>query len=92
MEFVTKLFCNLSIPQSVVEILAFHEYSVRLEKDMFNTGGGGGSADYLWMLIVCQALLCLANVFFSDVIFTSKCILLCIVYVWSRKVGSRSDQ
>ncbi len=70
-----------------MNLLMLYQYSVRLEKDMFDAGGGGGSADYLWMIIFSQALLCAANVLYFDMPITSSSLILSIVYVWSRKVS-----
>ncbi len=75
------------ISQALMNLLMLYQYSVRLEKDMFDAGGGGGSADYLWMLIFSQALLCAANVLYFDMPITSSSLILSIVYVWSRKVS-----
>ncbi len=76
----------ICIPQVLMNLLMFYQYSVRLEKDTFDTGGGGGSADYLWMLIISQALLCAANVLYFNMPLTSDGLILSILYVWSRKV------
>ncbi len=69
-----------------MDLLMFYQYSVRLENDMFDTGGGGGSADYLWMLIISQALLCAASVLYFNMSLTSTGLIFSILYVWSRKV------
>ncbi len=70
-----------------MDLFMLYQYSLRLENDTFNTGGGGGSADYLWMLIVCQAMLCAASVFYFNMALTSTSLMMCILYVWSRKVS-----
>lgn len=59
----------------------------RYEKDAFNTGGGGGSADYAFMLLfgfVCieTSLLLL---FYQPYLIFTEALRFYICYVWSRK-------
>lgn len=64
----------------------------RYEKDAFNTGGGGGSADYAYMLIfgfvVMETIMLL--LFYSPLILITQGVLFYIMYVWSRKNPSMS--
>ncbi len=77
----------MCVPQTFFALILFYTYSLPLEKNTFDTSGGGGSADYLWMLITCQAMLLAASALYFDILFTSTSLTLCIVYVWSRKVS-----
>ncbi|CAN0404674.1 unnamed protein product, partial [Hapterophycus canaliculatus] len=59
----------------------------RYEKDGFSTGGGGGSADFAYMLLfgfVCMEA-SLVLLFYQPYIFFNEAILFYICYVWSRK-------
>lgn len=59
----------------------------RYERDGFSTGGGGGSADFAFMLIfgvvLSEAIMLL--MFYQPYIFVFRCILFHIMYVWTRK-------
>lgn len=68
---------------------AMHTYVLyencrRYEANPFNTGAGGNSADFLWLLIIAMSLL-LAMANFFDVYILSDAILYVIMYVWSRR-------
>eukprot|EP01036_Dinobryon_divergens_P028942 gene28942-37966_t len=61
-----------------------YENSRRYELNPFNTGGGGSSADYLWMLLLSMICL-LAVAYYFDILVLSEPILYVIMYVWSRR-------
>ena len=67
-------------------------FYVRYEKDGFGTGGGGGSADYAFMLMfgvtVMEAVELL--LFYGPLIPMGNALYFYICYVWSRKNPSLS--
>lgn len=80
-----SLFLGMPSFPFLMSIIMFGQYSIRLEKDSFNTGGGGGSADYLWMLLFCQTVLVTLSVLFLFQPFLTRGLMFCIIYLWSRK-------
>ncbi|KAG5178818.1 Der1-like family-domain-containing protein [Tribonema minus] len=70
----------------LMNLMIFGQYSIRYEKDAFDTGGGGGSADYAWMLAFGMAVLSGLSLAFFVVPFLSIPLMFMIIYVWSRKV------
>ncbi|CAN0283568.1 unnamed protein product [Laminaria digitata] len=62
-------------------------FSIRYEKDGFTMGGGGGSADYAYMLMfgvtILEAVLLLF--FYQPFHLLTEAVLFYICYVWSRK-------
>lgn len=66
--------------------------AVRYEQDAFSMGGGGGSADYAFMLmfgfVVIETIM--LTLFFSPVMLLTSSLLFYISYVWSRKNPSMS--
>lgn len=68
---------------------AMHAYVLyencrRYEASPFNTGAGGNSADFLWLILMSMTLL-LALAYFFDMMVLSDAILYVIMYVWSRR-------
>lgn len=60
--------------------------------DAFNTGGGGGSADFAFMLIFGVATIEIIHLtlFFAPIFFVFSAVLFYVMYVWSRKNPSMS--
>ncbi|CAM9507154.1 unnamed protein product [Chrysoparadoxa australica] len=77
----------------LMNLFIFGQYSIRYEKDPFNTGGGGGSADYCWMLIfgavshkeTTLTVLSVLSITFLNQPFLAKPLMFMVIYVWSRK-------
>lgn len=67
-----------------IHTYVLYENCKRYEANPFNTGGGGSSADFLWMIIVCMAILLVVAYFFNMIIL-SEPILYVIMYMWSRR-------
>lgn len=69
------------------DLSAFCARCTRYEKDSFNTGGGGGSADYAYMLLFgfvgIEASLLL--LFYQPFLMFTEALRFYICYVWSRK-------
>ncbi|RYG67905.1 hypothetical protein EON64_06395, partial [archaeon] len=64
--------------------LVLYENCKRYESNPFNTGAGGNSADFLWLLLIAMTvLLVLAYIF--DMYVLSEPLLYVIMYVWSRR-------
>lgn len=62
-------------------------YHTRYEKDAFTTGGGGGSADYAFMLIFGFAVMetIVLLLFYTPAFVLTSATISYISYVWSRK-------
>eukprot|EP01038_Epipyxis_sp_PR26KG_P009695 gene9695-13049_t len=68
---------------------AMHTYVLyencrRYELNPFNTGAGGSSADFLWMLLISMVLLLQISIYFEFLVL-SEPILYVIMYSWSRR-------
>jgi hypothetical protein len=68
---------------------AMHTYILYLnsrnyEANPYNTGAGGTSADYLWMLLFSVTVL-LGISYLFEMYVVSEALLFVIIYVWSRK-------
>ena len=61
-----------------------YENCKRYEENPFNTGGGGNSSDFLFMILFGMALLIILAYFF-DLFNMSEPLLYMFMYVWSRK-------
>lgn len=70
----------------LMNLMIFGQYSIRYEKDAFDTGGGGGSADYAWMIAFGLTVLSVLSLAFFDVPFLGQSLMFMVIYVWSRKV------
>lgn len=68
----------------VMHLMVLYENSRRYENNAYNTGAGGTSADYLWMLLLFSVAYTLLGYVFDLVIF-SDCLIFSIAYVWSRR-------
>ena len=68
----------------VISLYVLIQYASRYEASPFNTGGGGTSADFAWMLCIGAALLCGLGYIF-DVQFMGQSLSFFILYVWTRK-------
>lgn len=65
-------------------MMALYENCMRYEASPFNTGGGGTTADFIYMLFL-GALVFFAIGYFMPIPFFGECMLFMIMYVWSRK-------
>lgn len=68
----------------LIQLYMLVQYSSRYEAAPFNTGAGGTSADYAWMLCIGAALLSLMGYFFR-LMFLGQSLSFMILYVWTRK-------
>ena len=84
-----RLFTPFIFAGSFSFNFALHTYVLyencrRYEMNPFNTGAGGSSADFVWMMLVCMAIL-LVVAFYFELMVLSEPILYVIMYVWSRR-------
>lgn len=68
----------------VIQLYIFVQYSSRYEASPFNTGAGGTSADYAWMLVIGGSVL-VAVGWILSLPFLSEALTFMIMYVWSKK-------
>lgn len=70
--------------QYAMHLYVLYQNSVRYEENPYNTGARGTSADYLWMIILSMAILCVAGYFFHMTVLSDP-IVFVIMYVYSRR-------
>jgi Derlin-2/3 len=68
----------------LIQLYLLVQYSSRYEVSPFNTGAGGTSADFAWMLCIGVALLSLLG-FIFQLVFMGQSLSFMILYVWTRK-------
>jgi Derlin-2/3 len=85
--FTSAVFLGTPSFPFLMNLLIFVQYSIRYEKDAFDTGGGGGSADYAWMLVFGTTVLSILSIAFFNVPFLAVPLMFMVIYVWSRKVS-----
>lgn len=82
--FASSVFIGPFSFNFLMHIFMLYQNSLRYEANPFNTGAGGTSADYLWLILIgITVLSVLAYVFEMAVI--SGPLLYMIIYVWARK-------
>ena len=60
------------------------QYSKNYEVSPYNTGGGGDTADYVWMLCLGSALMCGLCTLLS-IVMPAQGLTFMVLYVWSRR-------
>jgi len=68
----------------LINLYLLVQYSSRYEESPYNTGAGGTSADYAWMLMIGGAILCALGYCFQ-LVFMGEAFSFMILYVWTRK-------
>lgn len=68
----------------LMHMMALYENCMRYERNPFNTGGGGTSADFIWMLCIGGLIFPIIGAIAGEAFF-SESILFMIMYVWSRR-------
>lgn len=68
----------------LLSLYIFIQYSNRYEVGPFDTGAGGTSADYAWMLSIATILLSVAGFVMREP-FMGQALSFTIMYVWSKK-------
>jgi hypothetical protein len=82
--FTAAVFSGSFSFNFVMHLWVLYENCKRYELNPYNTGAGGNSADFLWMILVCLSIL-LAVSYLFDLYVLSEPLLYVILYVWSRK-------
>lgn len=67
-----------------MHLYALYENCRRYETNPFNTGGGGTTADFIWMVFLGMLVFSVVA-FVFDLMVLSECMLYMIMYVWSRR-------
>ena len=68
----------------VMHLYILYENSLRYERNPYNTGAGGTSADYLYMVVIGMVLIWSMD-YFRPNGFNTQALLYFIMYLWSRK-------
>jgi hypothetical protein len=67
-----------------MHLYVLYENCLRYESNPFDTGGGGNSSDFLWMICLTSAALLVISYIF-DLYLLSEPMLYVIMYIWSRR-------
>lgn len=67
-----------------MHLYILYQNCLRYEANPYNTGAGGSSADFLWMVIIAAAIHTVLAWIFEFMVF-SESMLYVIMYVWSRR-------
>lgn len=71
---------------TVISMFLLYQYSKQYEAGvMFNTGGGGGTADYAFMLILGALVILVTGALFGVGVFFGKSLIYYVLYVWSKR-------
>lgn len=72
--------------QTLISIFLLYQYSKQYESGVvFNTGGGGGTADYAYMLLLGGLIILGTGAFFGLGLFFSRPLVYYVLYVWSKR-------
>lgn len=82
--FTTLIFAGKFSFNFAMHTYVLYENCKRYEANPFNTGAGGTSADFIYMLLVSTGVL-LVIAYYFDMIVLSESILYVIMYNWSRR-------
>lgn len=67
-----------------MHLYVLYDFSLRYERNPYNTGAGGTSSDYLYMVILAMGVLMSLDYFMPSG-YHSESLLYTIMYVWSRR-------
>ncbi|KAH8090009.1 hypothetical protein JL720_6305 [Aureococcus anophagefferens] len=76
-------FGGFSFP-FLINMYLLVQYSKNYEVSPYNTGGGGDTADYVWMLCLGSALMCGLCTLLS-IVMPAQGLTFMVLYVWSRR-------
>jgi Derlin-2/3 len=82
--FTTFIFAGGFSFNFAIHTYVLYENCKRYEAFPFNTGAGGTSADFVWMLLVTMSIL-LVVAYYFDMLILSEPMLYVIMYNWSRR-------
>jgi Derlin-2/3 len=77
-------FGGFGLP-TLMHLYMLVQYSQRLELSPTNTGAGGTTADYLFMLLFCAAGIGLGGHFFFSMALFAPCLVIAVLYVWCQE-------
>jgi len=78
------VFCGGFSFNFAMHVYILYQNCLRYEMNPYNTGAGGNTADFLWLILLSMGLLLVIGYFFEMMIL-SESMLYVIIYVWSRK-------
>lgn len=82
--FSSCVYCGKFSFNFAMHTYILYQNCSRYEANPFNTGAGGNTADFLWLILMSVALL-LVVAYFFDLMVISEPILYVIIYTWSRR-------
>lgn len=82
--FTPFLFCGGFSFQFAMHLMILYENCKRYEANPYNTGAGGNSADFIYMIVL-SAPVFLTIAHFYNFYILSQSLLYMIIYVWSRR-------
>jgi len=72
--------------ETVIAMFLLYQYSKQYEAGIvFNTGGGGGTADYAYMLLLGMSVILVTGGLFGLGVFFGKSLIYYVLYVWSKR-------
>lgn len=72
--------------ETMISIFLLYQYSTQYERGTgFNTGSGGGTADYLYMLIFGMIMMLITNAFFFGRYVLARPLIYYVLYIWSKR-------
>jgi hypothetical protein len=86
--FTTFIFAGKFSFNFAMHTYVLYENCKRYEAAPFNTGGGGTSADFIYMLLVTMGILLVISYYFEMLVLAEP-ILYVIMYNWSRREADR---
>lgn len=82
--FTGCVYCGKFSFNFAMHTYILYENCRRYELSPFNTGAGGNTADFLWLILLSVTIL-LVIAYIFDMLVISEPILYVIIYVWSRR-------
>jgi Derlin-2/3 len=71
--------------QTLISLFLLYQYSSQYERGGgFNTGGGGGTADYVYMLLFGMVMILITNALFVGGYVMAKTLAYYVLYIWSK--------
>jgi Derlin-2/3 len=72
--------------ETVIAMFLMYQYSKQYEGGIgFNTGAGGGTADYAYMLMLGALVLLISGAAFGLGVFFGRALIYYVLYVWSKR-------